>query len=547
MNFSTFNSLLNPVWNASLPKNLSDAADSIANAYHLSNIGQTTTIYAAPLLSANKSTLKTFLELGLSINFYGSQIQSTIGVITSLLRSSIGSPAKLESAIPIIYSSATSLISSLPGPIAFIGATITPLINTVISELRTHPEGSEKSTNMIDALAGTIASLDVSKISYLVIATGICLYWITAKMSPVPPMPPCISPTGGTLILFPGLPIPLNSALSDSFKSGQSTTEAIAKLYNVFILHQFTVAGVYTGIIPFFPTPVPSPPLPWFSLLNIPMPVFKLPTVLDANGDGKKDKSSSSKSSGTPTTTITGSKTGVPTQTGSGTQSGSQTTGSQATGSTQPSSQSGSPSSSSSNTSVASSTQSNPNYNNLSSELTAGLSSSLADSIKSNQFGIHVSTSDTLPSYLNLIVELRESVNVLNSGENEYQFSITAKLNNTAQDLMLNGAPRGLPVTIGDSTMYTFKDTIESQSSIYRDSIDSPRERAIQLMKQPLESAIKSVLGTPLKRYIDKWYGGKMPVELNSMVVYTTTSIPDSSQNTLGRRFIPFDKFNSLH
>ena len=67
MNAATFNALLTPYFESQLPKSRSDAADAIATAYHLSNIGQTTTFFGAPLLNADKSILKTFIELSLDI------------------------------------------------------------------------------------------------------------------------------------------------------------------------------------------------------------------------------------------------------------------------------------------------------------------------------------------------------------------------------------------------------------------------------------------------------------------------------------------------
>jgi hypothetical protein len=59
------------------------------------------------------------------------------------------------------------------------------------------------------------------------------------------------------------------------------------------IAHQLTVGGVYLGVIPFFPSPIPGPPIPWFSMLNIPFPSINLPEILggkDSKGSENQKK-----------------------------------------------------------------------------------------------------------------------------------------------------------------------------------------------------------------------------------------------------------------
>lgn len=282
MNAATFNALLTPYFELQLPKSRSDAAKAIATAYHLSNIGQTTTIFGAPMLSADKTILETFIELSLDINFYGSQTKAILSSIIASITSAIqelqaGSKTALKDVQQFISSQINSLVSSLPAPLAFLGGIISGLVDSIIGSLVSQISAgidkiSEEIYNKLRKLQGIIDSLDVSGIAYAVMAAGFSLYWLTARMSPMPPMPPCIAPTGGTIILFPGSPIPLNKDLKETFQSAQSTPQAIAKFYNALIGHQLTVAGIYTGIIPLFPSPVPGPPIPWFGLLNIPLP-----------------------------------------------------------------------------------------------------------------------------------------------------------------------------------------------------------------------------------------------------------------------------------
>lgn len=69
MNADLFKSLLKPYWESKTVNDLDDAADKIATAYDLSNIGDTQTLFGAKLIKGNKDILKTFLSIGLKVNF----------------------------------------------------------------------------------------------------------------------------------------------------------------------------------------------------------------------------------------------------------------------------------------------------------------------------------------------------------------------------------------------------------------------------------------------------------------------------------------------
>jgi len=293
MNQALYQSLLTPQFQFHLPKTREDAAEAMTNAYHLSNIGQTTTPFGAPLLNADKSILKTFIKLSLDINFYGGQIQSTVSTIIQTIRGAIqaaesGIKTAVKDAQKSVNNTIDRLVSSLPAPLLFVSPILKSLIGGIFKDLL--EAGSNKLGEVykcMKKLQGMIDLLDVSKIAYLVMATGYCLYWITAKMSPVPPMPPCIAPTTGTLVLIPGLPVPLNSDLAKTFTKGNTVIQAIGKLYNSLITHQLTIIGVYLGIIPFFPSPIPGPPIPWFAMLNIPFPNINFSkNIGDPNSEG---------------------------------------------------------------------------------------------------------------------------------------------------------------------------------------------------------------------------------------------------------------------
>ena len=70
MNAELFKSTLRPFWRSWGVSDLDDAADKIAMAYELSNMGDTAPFFGAKLIKGDKDVLKKFLSLGLKTNFY---------------------------------------------------------------------------------------------------------------------------------------------------------------------------------------------------------------------------------------------------------------------------------------------------------------------------------------------------------------------------------------------------------------------------------------------------------------------------------------------
>lgn len=579
MNVGVFGSYLIPIWHNNTPTSISDAAEKIATAYHISNIGQSTTPYAAPLLNADKSILKTFLELGMSINFYGSQTQSTVSSILAIARGAVGgTSSNVISAERLVARQLASLISGLPIPLSFIGSTLTALIDNIFSKLKNNSKESGDLLRLFKQLEGVIQMADTNKLGFMTMSTGICLYWLSAKISPVPPMPPCIAPTIGSQILFPGLPVPLNSDMYDTFKYPQTPEEAIAKFYNSLILHQFTIVGLYGGIIPFFPSPIPGPPIPWISMLNIPFPNFKLPNILDKDGNGKKDPKTSTSgnhigATGNIGTTSIGNPTGqlgssgqsaVSTNTSTSnnvTSSGTSHSGTNQSGNTVSQSGnatgqtsggqtgghvSGRPGGSSSTSTTFGNNSSNSRYNPPTSISTFLLDETEKILSTMNPNNIVIDDDVTSAPYAQLVIEIRENTNMLNNGEREYQYSITIKLDNLSQNKQLNGAQLNLPTAISEKRVYTFRDVLEGNNSIFSQIISSPKLRAIELMKAPYRSALSFVIGDGLRNYVDKWYAGVLPEQLKRVRFYATTSIEDNGDRIGSTIFSPLQKFQSL-
>jgi hypothetical protein len=504
MNVELFKSTLRPYWRSWGINDLDDAADKIATAYELSNIGDTAPFFGAKLIKGDKDTLKQFLSLGLQVNFH----------LTS-----------------------------------------------------TDPDSVEP--------------------GFTLMATGFCLYWLKSTWTPMPPMPPMIAPTTGVQVLIPGLPKPLDKALKNTFKH-KEIEESLSDLSNALIAHQLTVSGIYSGL--FYPPGSPSPiplVLPWTSLLSLPDLSLKVPDFLknkdtdgdgvpdylddDIDGDGQPNSQDSDKdgdgipnnqepgkinkgdytsSGGTGTTGggIGGGTTGGGT-TGGGTTGGGATgggaTGGGATGG--------------GGTSTGPVSPSDPKYGTVQSDVGEFFVNETRFVFgKNNKYGLILDEAKKKPALLDMILELHESVVQTNEGDNEWQFALFIRLQNNAYNSRLGGAPPNIPISIGDSPGYSYPDLIESKtkSAYTSTSISSPRQRGLDLMRQPYRYALERVINESLKYYVDKWYGGSLPQELKNVRLFITDSVQNELLASTAtakltkvpglRTFKPFDKFRKL-
>jgi len=571
MNAEAFANYLTPIWTSHIPLSLSEGADHIATAYHISNVGQTTTPFGAPLINANKDILKLFLELGMMVNLYGGKAQSTVGKVAGYMKILAGNPQHPQF---VVYKAASDLAlaelqASLPPQLTFIGTSLKALSEVIFADIKkggSNPSGIFKK---IKKFEGIMKSVDLKSIAYLLMATGFCLYWLTSTISPVPPMPPCIAPTVGTTVIFPGTPIPLNSDLASSFTISKRTDEAVRKLSNSCMFHQFTIMGLYTGIIPFFPSPIPGPPIPWFTLLNIPFPNIPISKLLDKDGDGKKDDDvgGSGGQGGSGTSGNSGGQTGGTNQTPSGPIRGTSGTssGQLGTASGQTSGGIGSTSAGSSSTNPQTSNQTQGGGGSSASSSPSGTTSSssqysnaplavtdaLVSDVKSvldvdNPFGLVIDFNRTNTAYLQLVIELHENVVVLNDGDEAFKFAVVVKLDNLAQDKGFLGSQLSLPTAIGERILYSYTDTVKSKNSIYSDVIVSPKLRAIELMRDPFRRGLSSVVTDSLRKYLDRWYGGKFPPQFQNVNAFITTTTVNDTVSRGNVIFTPLQKFNLL-
>jgi hypothetical protein len=111
---------------------------------------------------------------------------------------------------------------------------------------------------------------------YIPAALGIVAFWTSGiVLNPLPTPPGYVLPIGGSVVLFPGLPLPLNVALWAAL-SGQTAPIKSGRivatlLTTAFIGHLATVSGIYTGTIPnpaaATPPTIPGPPIPWVGMI----------------------------------------------------------------------------------------------------------------------------------------------------------------------------------------------------------------------------------------------------------------------------------------
>lgn len=179
-----FKSALKPFMEPLTLGDYEKAADAIATAYDISNIGMSMTIFGSILLKGNKEILKSFLLQGLTLN--------------------------------------SNLVSYLP----------------------------------------------VVEPGWTTMATGFCMYWSTATFTPMPPLPPMVSPLLGTQVIFPGTPTGLDIALKVAFTQGD-LDKCLDILSLSLIAHQLTITGTYNGLVAAAPSPLPLI-LPWVAIIGVP-------------------------------------------------------------------------------------------------------------------------------------------------------------------------------------------------------------------------------------------------------------------------------------
>lgn len=113
----------------------------------------------------------------------------------------------------------------------------------------------------------------MGQLPYYIISFGLISSWATATISPLPPVPPTVTPapfTPSNIIVFPGSIFPLGTFLKYAFTDFNEikTPKITAKFLRIaFQLHTSTIAGTYIGLMPSPTGLIPAPPIPWVGIL----------------------------------------------------------------------------------------------------------------------------------------------------------------------------------------------------------------------------------------------------------------------------------------
>lgn len=109
--------------------------------------------------------------------------------------------------------------------------------------------------------------------AFLLTATQIILAWTSAQFNSAIPMPGYVAPTSGYAILFPGDPSSLSKDLAKAFFIAQSETDSNSAflahtngLIEAYSKHLLSITGIYNGLVPAVPSPIPGPPISWVGI-----------------------------------------------------------------------------------------------------------------------------------------------------------------------------------------------------------------------------------------------------------------------------------------
>jgi hypothetical protein len=139
---------------------------------------------------------------------------------------------------------------------------------------------------------------------FTLMATGFCMYWVGSIFTPLPAMPPMVAPTTGCQVLFPGIPVGFDMELKRTFDN-TDVEQALTSFANSLVKHQLTIMGIYSGLVPSVPSPIPLV-LPWTAMLSI--SGISIPSINLGGGepDGEPDGGTGGGTGGGPTPPQTG-------------------------------------------------------------------------------------------------------------------------------------------------------------------------------------------------------------------------------------------------
>lgn len=526
MNVQTLKTYLKPYFAAKSVKDISEAADMLATAYELANMGDSAPFFGAKLIKGDKSTLKSFLELGMQINYNLTSISTDEDKIE---------PGFTLMALGFCLYWVSSTFSPMPpmppmfAPTTGVQVLFPGLAKPLDKELKKALSNRSKDGDMDAAMSQFANALIKHQLTVAGIYSG--LFYPPGSPTPVPLVLPWAS-----LLSLPaiGISIPDN-LLTDSDGDGVPD----------YLDDDDDNDGIPDDIDD------------------------------DDDGDGILDKDEkvvnvgAGGGGGTGTGTGTGGGTGTGTGgggtgggTGTGTGTGGGTggggtggggTGGGGTGggSTGGGNQYFDPTTGFDNTpdpSVVTKVTDLPNgnprpideiYVNQDQQIQTFFGDILRQKLAANKFKPQLIvdsrqrtnfTGETgiRDNYLQFVVQLRERVYSGFFG-NEYSFLMQAHLDNLGRfdyfDTQLNTRILVPTLISGVKSRSTLRDVLGSNDSIFAGppfNLTSPKERGLEAMRAPFESMVDEML-LEFNEYVETYLGGRLKIKLQKMDFFITT------------------------
>ena len=105
------------------------------------------------------------------------------------------------------------------------------------------------------------------------VAAAIVLEWSKEIFTPTTFPPGYVTPAPGYTVVVPGDPNALTKDLAKAFFIAQTETDGefaftvfITALIAAYTKHLLKIGGVFNGLIPAAPSPIPGPPFPWLAV-----------------------------------------------------------------------------------------------------------------------------------------------------------------------------------------------------------------------------------------------------------------------------------------
>lgn len=287
--WSIFQTDLETIFKLKQSKDFSDFSDKFTSAFSNSTLNLASTTFGQQLTYANydtiKNAMKLFLDFNKNIETNLQKIKISLKNLTEFTNeikvseiktvTSNGEEIKYKVIVPKKLKNNedknSSEIIDLPTGIhPFLKTLISPLIrelNKNLNEIDIDDKDSLVQLNKsIQKLQNFVNNIDFGMIPYLFLETSFILFWTTAKFSPLPPIPPTLSPLFGTLVLIPGIPGVLSLGFKSAFTSKDPSTAA--KIITTSLqTHASTISGTYSGLIASPTGLIPSPPIPWVGVV----------------------------------------------------------------------------------------------------------------------------------------------------------------------------------------------------------------------------------------------------------------------------------------